>query len=157
MLSRLRHLQVETEGRYATDEELKFILDYVHSFRLRRDTYIRLQAAESDIVKEVQERLQAKHPELLRSGTNDLTTKWQRDTQRVLKLTALALLLDDATTLREVFLYWFQTIMKAFKAQTSCDVTYLTMQEVIKKRFTITEASLICPLLELNRTLLGCP
>jgi hypothetical protein len=155
MLSQLTTLSLETDGRYATDEELAFLDDYARSFYLRVQTYQRLQASEAVIVQQVQAKLQSLDPSLFRSAKGDMTVKWKRDTIRVLRYSAIAMLLNDPDTLRERFLFWFRTIMKAFSAERSCNMTYTVMQEVVKQNLTPTQANLFCPILEVNRQILG--
>lgn len=155
MLSQLMSLSQSTDGRYASDEELEFLSDYYQSFNLRLQTYQKLQSIESTIVQEVLEKIRYIDPALLRSGREDMTTKWKRDTIRVLRYSAIAMLLNDQKTLRERLLFWMQTIMRAFGAQKSCKVTYQVMQEVVKQHLTATQAGLFCPILEVNANLLG--
>ncbi|KGF72047.1 phycobilisome protein [Neosynechococcus sphagnicola sy1] len=155
MLSQLEHLSRSTDGRYATDADLQFIADYVLSYELRLRTYTKLREREATIVQDVKGRIDTLHPQLFIRGNEDFTSKWQQDTIRVIRYTAIAMLLNDREALQEKFLFWFQTIMKAFKVQESCNITYQVMQEVVKKHFTPSEASLLCPILELNRNLLG--
>jgi Phycobilisome protein len=155
MLSHLYKLTHETDGRYATDDELAFIDQYARSFSLRVQTYQRLQATESAILQQVQAKMQALDPGLFRAGNSDVTLKWKRDTIRVLRYSAIAMLLDDPDTLRERFLFWFRTVMKAFGAERSCNMTYTVMQEVVKQNLTPTQANLFCPILEINRQILG--
>ncbi|MBW4441076.1 MAG: phycobilisome protein [Plectolyngbya sp. WJT66-NPBG17] len=155
MLSQIQRLTQETEGRYATDEELRFLAEYARSFELRVQTYQKLQACEAAIVQQVQAKMRAINPMLFRQGNEDLTNKWKRDTLRVLRYSSAAMLIDDPESMRERFLFWFQTIMRAFNAQKSCGVTYTVMQDVIKQVLTPNEASLILPILEVNRRMLG--
>lgn len=155
MLSQLQRLSLVTDGRYATDAELQFLRDYVKSYALRVEAYQALQTSEAAIVQQVHTRMMSRNPALLRSGANDLTVKWKRDTIRVLRYSAVAMLLNDPDTFQEQFLLWFQTIMRAFSAQKSCGATYEAMQEVIKHTLTPIQASLVCPILELNRRSLG--
>lgn len=155
MLSQIQRLSQTTEGRYATDEELRFLAEYARSFELRVQTYQKLQASEAAIVQQVLAKMRAIDPTLLRNGSEDVTAKWKRDTLRVLRYSAVAMLLDDSETLRERFLFWFQTIMRAFNAQKSCGVTYTVMQDVVKQVLTPNEANLILPILEVNRRMLG--
>ncbi|BAU13257.1 hypothetical protein LEP3755_37960 [Leptolyngbya sp. NIES-3755] len=155
MLSQIQRLSQETEGRYATDEELRFLADFARSYELRVQTYQKLQASEMVIVQQVQAKMRAIDPTLFRQGNEDLTNKWKRDTLRVLRYSAAAMLIDDPESLRERFLFWFQTIMRAFNAQKSCGVTYTVMQDVIKQVLTPAEANLILPILEVNRRMLG--
>jgi hypothetical protein len=157
MLKAFKDLADKSEGRYATDDELQFIDDYVNSYSLRLSTYYKLQQIEQEFVETVHQQLTATDPALLKSGTKNLTPKWKHDTMRVLRYSAIALLLDDAEIHQERFLFWFQTIMRAFSAQRSCDVTYTLMQEVAKNKLSANEAALLCPILELNRVALGTP
>lgn len=155
MLSQLQKISYETDGRYATDLELQAIDEFIQTFSLRVQTYHQLQQIEIRVVQQVYEKLQRVDPALLRRGDEDLTVKWRRDTLRVLRYSAIAMLLNDPLTLRERLLFWFQTIMKAFGAQRSCNLTYAIMQDVIKQHLTPVQASLFCPILEINRQLLG--
>lgn len=155
MLSQIQYFSQAVDGRYATDEELQFLSDYLQSFDLRLSAYTRLQGAEATIIQQVQTKLRSLDPTLLQNGSEDLTAKWRRDTIRVLRYSAVAMLLNDADWLRDRLLYWMQTVMKAFGAQRSCDATYQLMQEVVRQHLTPPEARLFCPILELNRALLG--
>ncbi|MBW4578780.1 MAG: phycobilisome protein [Tildeniella nuda ZEHNDER 1965/U140] len=155
MLSQLEKLSLDTDGRYATDEELAFVSTYVQSFGTRVQTYQTLQLVEAAIVQQVEAKMRAIDPDLFRSGNEDMSAKWKRDTVRVLRYSAVAMLMNDPDTLRERFLLWFKTIMKAFSAQKSCNATYVVMQEVVKQHLTPVQASLFCPILEINRQVLG--
>jgi hypothetical protein len=155
MLSQIQRLSQETEGRYASDEEIRFLAEYARSFELRVQTYQKLQANEAAIVQQVHAKMKAIDPTLFRQGNEDISNKWKRDTLRVLRYSAAAMLIDDPESLRERFLFWFQTIMRAFSAQKACGVTYTVMQDVIKQALTPNEASLILPILEVNRRMLG--
>jgi hypothetical protein len=155
MLSQLQELSRATDGRYASDEELRFLAEYVRAFRLRVQTYQKLQSAESTIVEQVYAQMQARDANIFKQGKDDLSRKWKVDTVRVLRYTAVAVLMNDPDTLRERFLFWFQTVMKAFGAQKHCRVTYEVMQDVVKQTLAPQEASLVCPILEINRQILG--
>ena len=147
MLSQFQKLSCETDGRYATDEELEFVAEFGRSFYLRVQTYQRLEAMEAVIVQQVLTKMQFLDPSLLHHHNADVTAKWKRDTIRVL--------LNDPDSLRDRLLFWLRTIMKAFGAERSCNVTYAVMQAVIKERLPSSQASLICPILEINRQILG--
>lgn len=155
MLSQLNQLSLNADGRYATDEELRFLLPYIHSFGLRLQTYQQIQASEATIVQEVYAKLREIDPSLLQRGNEDLSVKWKRDTLRVLRYSAVAMLLDDPHSLQEKLLLWFQTVMKAFGAQRSCNLTYSVMQAVVKEHLSTQQAQVFCPILEVNRQLLG--
>ncbi len=155
MLSQMQQLVANVDGRYATDTELQFIRDYLSSFSLRLSTYAKMQSAEAMIVQQVYTRLQRSNANLLRYGNEDVSAKWKRDTIRVLRYSAIAVLLNDPDALQERFLLWFQTIMKAFGAQESCEATYQIMQDVVRQHLAPAEAALVCPILELTRTSLA--
>jgi hypothetical protein len=155
MLSQLERLSFQVDGRYASDAELQFFVDYVQSFRLRVETYQRLRELEPMLVQETCTKMQAIDPTLFQIGNQNLVTKWKRDTICTLRYVAVAMLMNDPKTLQERFLDWFQTIMRAFGAQRSCDVTYQVMQAVIKQHLPAAQSDLICPILELTRRSLG--
>jgi hypothetical protein len=155
MLTRLRNLSLEADGRYATDAELQFMDTYIQSFDLRLQTYLKLQALEMTIIQEVEARLKSMDPQLYMRGTEDYAGKWKADTVRMYRLSALTMLIDDPERLKERVLFWFQTLMRAFRAQRSCDVTYQLLQESVGKHLSSAEAELICPILEMNRVMLG--
>ena len=155
MLSQLNTLCTETDGRYATDAELMFLQRYLQTVPLRFSAYQKIQAHEAEIIQQVQEQLQAISPSLLQQSQTDLTAKWKLDTIRSLRYAALALLIDDPKTLRESMLLWFQSIIRAFGAQQSCNLTYTLMQDVVTQYLTPAEVELFCPILELTRSLLG--
>lgn len=157
MLSQLHKLSVEADGRYATDPELSFLQSYLQTVRIRLSAYQKIQAAEGEIVQQVLHKINAIDPSLLQQGAVDLTPKWQRDTARVLRYAALALLIDDPDQFKEKMLLWFQTIMRAFGAQRSCNATYLLMQDVMQQYLTPAEAQIFLPILELSRRTLADP
>ncbi|TVQ20916.1 MAG: phycobilisome protein [Leptolyngbya sp. DLM2.Bin15] len=155
MLSQFNRLALDSDGRYANDLELRFIEDYLQSYQMRINIYKKLQDAEQTIVQQVYNKLKAQDPSLLIHKQQDMTVKWKRDTIRVLRYSAVTVLTDDTATFQERLLLWFQTIMRAFGAQRSCEMTYTVMQEVIQQHFTAEEYSYIAPVLDLNRTALG--
>jgi hypothetical protein len=155
MLSQLEHLSREVDGRYASDAELTFAIDYVRSFTLRVQTYQNLQELESTIIQQTYAKMQTIDSTIFNSAGADISSKWKRDTVRVLRYVAVAVLTDDADTFKERMLLWFQTIMRAFSAQRSCNLTYQVMQDVIKQLLTAPQANLVCPMLDLSRRTLG--
>ncbi|NJL88142.1 MAG: phycobilisome protein [Leptolyngbyaceae cyanobacterium SM1_1_3] len=155
MLSQLSQLSLDTDGRYATDNELMFLQGYLKTARLRFGAYQKIQAAEAKIIEQVYQKLKAIDASLLKNGNTDLTQKWKTDTIRILRYAATALLIDDPDTFRERMLLWFQTIMRSFKAERSCNATYVVMQDVVKQFLSPQEAELFCPILEMSREILG--
>lgn len=155
MLSQLERLSREVDGRYASDAELTFAIDYVRSFNLRVQTYQKLQELEATLIQQTYAKMRSIDPTVFSHNGTDISAKWKRDTLRTLRYVAVAVLTDDAETFRERMLLWFQTIMRAFNAQKSCNLTYRVMQEVVKQSMTAPQANLVCPMLELSRSTLG--
>ena len=155
MLSQMQRLSFNIEGRYATDEELRFIPEYLKTYELRLQTYQKLQEIEQLVIQQVQAKMLAQDPNSLRSGTTDVSAKCKRDTTVVWRYSVAALLMDDPDTLRERFLLWLQTIMRAISHQNLCHATYTIMQDVVKQHLTPQQFSLFLPILEMNRRLLG--
>lgn len=155
MFVELQKLSVEADARYASDDELDFINSYIQSFSTRSQTYLKLQALESKIIEQVYTKLRSLDPTLLQDGSEDISDKWKRDTLRVMRYVALTVLIDDPEHLKSQFLIWFQTIMQAFNAESSCHATYDIMQQVVKQVLEPQEAALVNPVLELTRSLLG--
>lgn len=121
MLSKLQQLGTNVDGRYASDDELQFMDTYIGSFDTRVEAYQRIKAVEKEIVETVLVKIQASYPKVLKPKGEDMQAKWKQDTFRVLRHSAMTVLLDDPDLLRQQFLYWFQTIMQAFGAQEACD------------------------------------
>lgn len=61
----------------------------------------------------------------------------------------------DKETHRQRFLLWFQTIMKAFGTQESCQVTYEIMAAVLERLLPPQEYALIEPFLKVTQETLG--
>ncbi|MCU0547663.1 MAG: phycobilisome protein [Oscillatoriaceae cyanobacterium Prado104] len=155
MLSQLARLSTEADGRYASAEELQFLKEYFQSLNYRISAYKKIQAAEKEILRQVEAQIQSVDASLFRRGSQDVTSKWRLDTVRVLRHSAAALLTNDTERLRDRLLLWFQTILGAFQAKNSSAVTYDVMKKVLKQYLTAEEASLFFPILEINRTILG--
>lgn len=155
MLLQVSQLCADTDGRYASDAELKFFQAYLKTAKLRFSLYRKLQTLEKQLIQDVLKTLKETDPDLLIVGGQDLTAKWQRDTVRTLRYAVAAMLTDDPEMFKERMLLWFQTIMKSFRTEKSCEATYRSMQAVIQKFLTPEEADLFCPLLEMSRSTLG--
>jgi ribonucleotide reductase alpha subunit len=155
MLSQMQRLSFETEGRYASDEELRFIPEFLKTYELRVQTYQKLQTIESTVIQQVHEKMKAKDPTCFQIGNRDLTAKCKRDGQLTWRASSAALLIDDHETLRERLLLWYQTISKAVNSQSACGSAYVVMQEVIQQHLTPQQTALFAPILDMSRSLLG--
>ncbi|QZZ22917.1 phycobilisome protein [Leptothermofonsia sichuanensis E412] len=156
MLSPMYALDTQIDGRYANDSELHLASKYLESYTLRLSAYRKIQAAEVQIVQQVQMRLRQMDPNILGYDRGDVSKICERDMLHVLRYSAFALLTNSTALLEERVLLWLQTIMRSFKDhQRRCDLTYRVMQEVVSEYLTPTEAALFCPILELDRQFLG--
>lgn len=79
MLNQLARLSVEADGRYASSEELQFLKDYIQSLDLRLSAYVKIQAAQAEIVEQVETQVKATNPNLFKKGNRDVTPTCQRD------------------------------------------------------------------------------
>lgn len=155
MFSQLERLTRSIDGRYASDAELQFLAVYLRSYSLRVQTYQKLQELEAAIVQETYSKVRAIDSQLFYQGQEDISIKWKRDTTRVLRYVAAAVLSDDPQTFRQRFLLWFQSIMRSFGTQKSCDITYKVLQSVMENYLAAAQAELVLPLLEMTRQSLG--
>ncbi len=155
MLSQMNRLSVEAEGRYASDEELRFIPEFLKTYELRLQTYQKLQVIESTVIQQVHEKMKTQDSTFFQNGTRDLTSKCNRDAQLTWRASAVALLIDDQETLREQVLLWYQTIAKAVNSQRAFGSAYVAMQEVIPEHLTPQQCALLSPILEMTRSLLS--
>ncbi|NEQ95625.1 MAG: phycobilisome protein [Cyanothece sp. SIO2G6] len=155
MLSQCESLVQATESRYATDDELIFLLHYRKFYAKRLSLYKKIERLERSIIETTYREIQKKVPQILRNRKQDISKKWKQDTLRTIRYCAMAVLLDDPENLRERYLLWFQTIMGAFNSRQSCDVTYSIMQEVVRELFTTEELELLVPILQLVQDTLG--
>ncbi len=155
MLTQLQRLSVEVDGRYATPEELDFLKSYLETLKYRVSAYQKIKKNESVIIDQIQDKLQQMNQAIFIQGSVDFTSKWRLDTIRVLRYSAMALLIDDPDYLRERLLIWFATILKAFKVQNLTQLTYQEMSDVIESYLTPEENDLFLPLIKLDLTILS--
>ncbi|MBE9028982.1 phycobilisome protein [filamentous cyanobacterium LEGE 11480] len=148
MLSQMQRLTTAAEGRYATDEELRFLPEYLRSYELRMQTYQQLQKSEITILKQVFSTVMQQAPELFSKAQPEQLKHCQQDTLQTLRYCAAAMLVNDADTLRERYLLWLQTIVRAFDKQHSNDLLYTAMQQAVKQHLSAAQADLIVPLIQ---------
>ena len=155
MLKQLSHLNVEADGRYATDRELQFLKNFFQSVEQRISAYEKIRDAEEEIMDQVETKMRSKDPNLFLKGSQDLTAVCKRDRKITLRYSAAAMLIDDLDRLREGYLLWQRTIMCAFKDERPTQVHYQVLPEIIKQYLTAEEAELMMPVLQLNQSILS--
>ena len=154
MLNQLNRLSIEADGRYATPRELQFLKEYLQSIEQRASAYEKIKAAEENILKEVETKLEAIDPNLFTRGNRDLSGTCRRDRKILLRHLALTTLLGDRDRLRDSLLLWLQTILRAFKFQHPADLTHQVMSPVVEQHLTSQENDLFQPGLNLSHNLL---
>ncbi|MEN9869089.1 MAG: hypothetical protein RLZZ171_72 [Cyanobacteriota bacterium] len=155
MLNQLDQLSLETEGRYATEQELQSLKDYFPTINARLSAYQKLRDGEAEIIAKLEARMREKQPDIFTMGDKDVAQMYQRDTKMALKISLAAMLIDDLDRLRENLLLWYLTIIKAFKFQHVITLAYNTMPEIIEQLLTAEEYACIKPILLLNQTVLA--
>lgn len=155
MLQQLARLSVEAEGRFATDEELQFLKDYLQSVEQRVIAYEKIHEAEEKIIHLVEAKKRAHNANLFQLNSGDVTQVCRRDLRNVLRHSAAALLFDERERLQESLLLWYQTIVRAYKYESYAKVTYQILQEAIKQYLLPEEATLFYPFLQLNQLVLS--
>lgn len=155
MLSQLKRLSIETDGRFATADELQFLRNYLATLDQRVSAYQKIQAAEEAIIQQVESNLLARNPEFRKKGSRYVSSVFKRDIGIIIRNSAAVLLINDLERLRDCVLLWHQTIIRAFKVDHISSVAHPDIQEVIKPYLTSQEAALLKPILELNINLLN--
>ena len=155
MLKQLEHLNVKADGRYATDQELQFLKDYIQSAEQRISSYEKIREAEDEIMDQVETKMRSIDPNLFLRGSQDLTAVCRRDRKITLRYSAAAMLIDDLDRLREGFLLWQRTIMCAHNDERPTQVHYQVLTEILKQYLTTEEAEIIMPVLQLNQSILS--
>lgn len=157
MLQQLTRLSIDTDGRYATDSELKFLEDYLESAETRISAYEKIRDSEEKWIHHLKMRIRALNPQqvLFQRGKYDMTGIWERDMRMLMYCTTAAMLINDLDRLREGTLIWHQTITKAQKVQQITRETFGILVEIIGQYLTPEEAKCIIPGLQLDQAVLG--
>ncbi len=155
MLKQLGRLANEADGRFATPGELTFLKDYLDTVDERVSAYSKIRDAETDISEQLATAVKAQNPYLFQKGKQDYSSVCQRDRQHVLRLSAASMLFGDLEMLRNGFLLWYRTIIKAFRDEKAAQATYKVLPDIVNQHLTAREAALLKPSLELDQSILG--
>lgn len=155
MLKQLDRLNLEADGRYATDQELQFLKNYLQSVEKRMSAYEKIRDAEEQIIEQAKVQVESKHPNIFKTNSRDFSSIWRRDVESILRYSAATMLIDDLDRLRENLLLWFRTIMHANKMLHFSQVTHEALPEAIKQFLSPEEAELMMPVLQLNQSILS--
>jgi hypothetical protein len=154
MFKQLTRLSIDADGRYATDDELKFLDDYLDTIETRVSTYETIREHEEQIIYRWEAAKRGIKQDVFHMGDRDVTEICRRDMTNVFRCSATAILFNDLDRLREGLLIWYQTIVRAFKYDKYTNITYAVIQETIKEFLKPEEVELMLPALKLNHTIL---
>lgn len=155
MLSQLKNLSLETDGRYATDAELAFLKSYLQSARQRISAYEKIRDAEDAIMDQADAKLMDIDSQVFQKGSKDYKETCHRDRKNTLRYAATAMLFNDLDRLRDGLLLWQRTIVHAVKDEHASTLTWQEMPEILRAHLTLEEADLMMPALHLNQALLN--
>ena len=155
MLKQLERLGIIAEDRYATEQELQFIKDYLSTVELRLSAYQKIRDAEDEIVSRLQNKMREAQPDIFQVNSKDKSDKCKHDCKIVLRNTSAAMLIGDLDRLREHILLWQRSIIKAFKEEHIAAMVYNTMPQVMQQFLTPDEFALLKPVLQLNQAVLA--
>lgn len=148
MLSQMQRLTATAEGRYATDEELRFLPEYLRSYELRMQTYQQIQKSEATILKQIFAQVTQQAPELFPIDQPDRLKHCQQDVLQTLRYCATAVLVNDMDVFRERYLLWLQTSMRALDKQRENALIYSVAQATVRQVLAEPQAQLLLPLLQ---------
>ena len=155
MLTQLSNLTMKADGRYAEDQELQFLEDYLNSAEQRLSAYEKVRDAEEEIIQQVETVAKAIEPHIFHKSSQDFSQVCERDRKQTLRCLTAAMLMDDLENLRNGLLIWQMTIMKAFNDRHPSETTYQAMSEVIAKYLTKEEMALIKPAIRVVQSVLS--
>lgn len=154
MLSQLKRLSIDADGRYATDEDLNFLKSYLQSARHRISAYEKIRDAEVAIMDQADATLMEIDPQVFHKGSKDYRETCHRDRKNTLRYAATTMLFNDLDRLRDGLLLWQRTIVHAVKDEHASSLTWRKMPEILRDHLTAEEADLMMPALHLNQALL---
>lgn len=155
MLKELARLSVTSEGRYATDVELKFLENYLTTVDERFSAYQKIRDARDTIVESVETQKRQTSKDLSSLEGRDITSVCQRDMAAILRYALSSMLLDDMDYLRDAILIWYQTIVKAYKYDIHDESIYKILQKEVKTHLSPEEARIVIPVLEVTHALVS--
>ena len=155
MLKQITQLTLKADGRYATEQELKFLRDYLESAETRITAYEKIRDRAEEVLDLTKAKMDTKNPTLFTRGSKDLSAIWRRDVAIVLRCSVAAMLVKDLDWLRDSLLLWHRTIVNANKTSHISQETYGVMAEIMADYLTDEEIELMLPVLQLNQSILS--
>lgn len=155
MLKSLARLNLELDDRYATDQELQFLENYLNSAETRISAYEKISNGEEAIIHRWEAEKRAMKEDLFHMAGQDITEICQRDMTNILRCSAAAMLVGDLDKLRDGLLIWYQTIVKSFGYTEYAKRNYNIIQEIIKLYLSEEESAVMLPALQLDHTIVS--
>jgi hypothetical protein len=155
MLTKLKRLSVDVEGRYATANELQFLKDYLDTAESRVSLYEKLGTIRGELDSQIETNLKAIDPNIYRRGDRDVSAVCKRDRQHAFRCLSIAMLTDDLERLRDDYLIWDQKIVRSFRDQRPVKLTYQVMAKTLENALTAEESALIMDAVQLAGTTLA--
>ncbi|BDM83705.1 globin family protein [Acaryochloris marina] len=155
MLSQLKRISLEADGRYATDAELACVKSYLQDVGQRISGYEKIRDAEDAIMDDSEVQLTDLEPQVFCKGPKDYSETCRRDRKNTLRYAATAMLFNDLDRLRDGLLLWQRTIVRAVKDEQASTLTWREMPEVLRGHLSAEETDLMMPALHLNQALLS--
>lgn len=154
MLTQLSQLSIKTDGRFASDKELRFLEDYFDSLEKRISTYKKVRDSAEEIIEKMRVEKIATDPTLFRLSGKDVTERCQHDLHRGLRYAVITVLFNDMDYLRENPLLWYRSIVHSFGFAREMVVTYQIFPEVVEDYLDEEELELLLPVFKLYQSIL---
>ncbi|HAC65483.1 MAG TPA: allophycocyanin [Cyanothece sp. UBA12306] len=155
MLKQLGRLNLDLDDRYATDQELQFLEDYLNSAEKRISAYEKVRNQEESIIEDWESQKRAMQEDLFHMAGRDITEICQRDMTDILRCSAAAMLVGDLDKLRDGLLIWYRTIVTSFGYTQYAKRNYKIIQDVIKLYLSEEETAVMLPALQLDHTIVS--
>lgn len=158
MLKQLHQLTVDADGRYATEEELSFLREYILSAKTRSKIYKKLREMRSDIALQTEQKVVEGDEDIFIVNGKDYKPMFHRDQGIDLRYTAATVLSGDLERLKQSLLLWYKTILKAARpnnVKTWTEMTYKVKPAIVLSTLEDDERKYVEPILSLNQSVLG--
>ncbi|NJN23188.1 MAG: allophycocyanin [Acaryochloridaceae cyanobacterium RL_2_7] len=154
MLKQLKQLVIDTEGRYATAEELAFIKDFLASSETRISIYEKIRDQEESLLDEFEFDALSLDESTYIVGTKNCHWIARRDCKLILRYLAISVLANSLERYRDGLLVWHRTIVKANRVQESSKKVRAAEYRVLEKNLSEEEFDYVKPALMLSQSLL---
>jgi Phycobilisome protein len=162
MFTQLSRLAIETDGRYASAEELRFLKDYVQSAPQRVQAYKNVRDQEAFLIEELHNQVKSDDASSLignisstQYNERDFSYMFKRDQKNMFRIVAAAMLFSDLEFLREGLLLWHRTLIKAFRLERPTRLACKFWPQVLDRYLLPDECKVLSPFVGLVRAILG--